>query len=71
MALKYAAFGLWITLAAVAAAPAALTLTGDWQVKVEEADITAAVTIDRPDQVIETDETDNWAIVRGVTVLPH
>jgi hypothetical protein len=27
--------------------------------------------VDRPDQVAETDETDNYAIARGVTVLPH
>ena len=27
--------------------------------------------LDRLDQVAETDETDNYAIVRGVTVLPH
>jgi len=26
---------------------------------------------DRLDQVAETDETDNYAIVRGVTVPPH
>jgi len=27
--------------------------------------------VDRPDQVAETDETDNYAIVRGILVLPH
>jgi hypothetical protein len=27
--------------------------------------------VDRPDHVAETEETDNYAIVRGVTVLPH
>ncbi|MGE5609039.1 MAG: SGNH/GDSL hydrolase family protein [Bacillota bacterium] len=57
MSLKQMVFGLWMAVAtAVSAAPAAMTLTGDWQVTVEAEGITATVTVDRPEQVKVTDE---------------
>jgi lysophospholipase L1-like esterase len=57
MTLKQIVFGLWMAVAtAASAAPATLTLTGDWQVKVEAEGITAALTVDRPEQVMVVDE---------------
>ena len=41
---------------AVSAAPATLTLTGDWQVKVEAEGVTTAVTVDGPETVKVADE---------------
>ena len=55
--MKQMFFGVWMTVATVAsAAPAVLTLTGDWQVKVERDGVTATVTVDAPEGVRVTDE---------------
>ncbi len=49
--------GVWMAAAAAAsAAPAVLTLTGDWQVKVARDGVTAAVTVDGPATVAVADE---------------
>ena len=46
----------WMAAAAVTAAPATLTLTGDWQVKVEKDGLSATVTVDGPETVRVADE---------------
>lgn len=53
--------GGWVVMAvclvtAVSAAPAALTLAGDWQVKVEKDGLTGTVSVDAPETVRVTDE---------------
>ncbi len=50
-------FGVWMAAAtAVSAAPAAVALTGDWQVKVEADGVAATVTVDGPEAVKVADE---------------
>jgi len=57
MAIGQMAFALWMAVAtAVAAAPATLRLTSDWEIKVEADGIAATVTVDRPEQVKVVDE---------------
>jgi len=46
----------WMVAPAVWAAPAALTLTGDWQVKVEKDGLTATVSVEGPEAVKVADE---------------
>jgi len=55
--MKRMVFGVWMAVAAVvSAAPAVLTLTGDWQVKVARDGVTAVVAVDGPASVEVTDE---------------
>jgi lysophospholipase L1-like esterase len=55
--MKQVILGVWMTaVTAVSAAPAALTLAGDWQVKVACEGVTATITVDGPQTLTVTDE---------------
>ena len=53
---KAMALCAWLAVAAVSAAPATLTLTGDWQIRVERDGVTATVTVEGPQAVAVADE---------------